>query len=187
MQFVGTDLPGVVIIEPNAFADSRGYFLETWKADPYAAGIGAISFVQDNLSRSVKGVLRGLHYQTPHEQGKLVWAVRGRIFDVAVDVRAGSPTFGRWTGAELSDENHRQLWIPEGFAHGFLTLSEVADVAYKCTEIYAPDCEHILRWDDPDVAITWPDCGLETPMLSDKDAGGPRLSEAALPNYAAPS
>ena len=177
MNFIDTNLPGVLRVEPDAFTDARGYFLETWKTDTYVPGIGAVSFVQDNLSRSSRGVLRGLHFQMPREQGKLVWAVRGCIFDVAVDVRPGSPTFGRWTGAELSDDNHHQLWIPGGFAHGFLTLSDVADVAYKCTETYAPACEHTLIWNDPDIAIAWPACGLDAPRLSDKDAQGHRLSE----------
>ncbi|MDJ0949914.1 MAG: dTDP-4-dehydrorhamnose 3,5-epimerase [Alphaproteobacteria bacterium] len=183
MRVTEAELPGVLILEPDVFGDARGFFMETWKAAPYAEILGTSAFVQDNLSRSTKGVLRGLHYQTPHEQGKLVWAARGRIFDVAVDLREGSPSFGRWAGVELSDENHRQFWIPPGYAHGFLTLSDVADVAYKCTEVYAPESEHVLRWDDPDMAIAWPDCGPAGPQLSSKDSQGKSLREAVLPTY----
>jgi len=178
-----SELPGVLIVEPRVFGDARGFFLETHSRERYAAhGIGP-DFVQDNHSRSARGVLRGLHFQEPQAQGKLVQAARGAIFDVAVDVRRGSPHFGRWTGVELSDENHRQLWVPPGFAHGFLTLSETADVLYKCTAFYAPDCERAVRWDDPAIGIDWPDVGRE-PRLSARDAAAPMLAECAgLPAY----
>lgn len=178
-----TELPGVLVIEPVVHADERGYFLESWRAEAYAALGIAEGFVQDNLSRSRRGVLRGLHYQEPQAQAKLVQAVRGRVFDVAVDIRRGSPRFGRWTGVELSDRDHRQLWVPEGFAHGFLTLSEEADVAYKCTAPYAAGCEHTIRWDDPALAIDWPLEPGAAPKLSPKDAAGCQLADAVLPAY----
>ncbi len=163
-----TDLPGVLLIEPPVFEDHRGFFMETYHSKKYRElGIHQ-AFVQDNHSHSVKGVLRGLHYQLHHPQGKLIYVVRGEIFDVAVDIRRGSPTFGRWTGYRLSDRNKRQLFIPEGFAHGFLVLSEVADVMYKCTELYAPGDEFGLLWSDPRVGITWPLEG--EPVLSEKDS-----------------
>jgi dTDP-4-dehydrorhamnose 3,5-epimerase len=173
-----TSLPGVLILTPRCFADARGYFLETFQAPRYAdAGIGA-PFVQDNLSRSVCGTLRGLHYQVGAAQGKLVFVVRGAAFDVAVDLRRSSPTFGRWFGTVLSDENHAQLWIPEGFAHGFLALSDVCDFAYKVTAPYAPADERTLRWNDPSVGIDWP---LSGPLLlAPRDAAAPALADAEL-------
>lgn len=178
-----TELPGVLVLEPVVHADERGYFFESWRAETYAAlGIEG-GFVQDNLSRSRRGVLRGLHYQEPQAQGKLVQAVRGRVFDVAVDIRRGSPHFARWTGVELSDRNHRQLWVPAGFAHGFVTLSDEADVSYKCTAAYAARCEHAIRWDDPELAIDWPLEGGAPPLVSPKDAAGRRLADSVLPAY----
>ena len=162
----------VLVIEPEVYRDDRGYFLETWQRDRYAeAGVSG-TFVQDNLSRSRRGVLRGLHFQKPRPQGKLVQVLRGAVFDVVVDVRVGSPTFGRWGGDRLSDEGRRQLWVPEGFAHCFVTLSDRADFHYKCTEFYAPGAEHTLRWDDPDVGIDWP---VREPVVSEKDAAGDSL------------
>jgi dTDP-4-dehydrorhamnose 3,5-epimerase len=167
-------IPGVLLIQPACFEDQRGFFLETWRRDVYReAGIDR-DFVQDNRSHSKKGVLRGLHYQLRHPQAKLVYAVTGTIFDVAVDIRRGSPTFGRWTGAELSAENHRQIYVPEGFAHGFVVLSDCADVIYKCTDFYAPGDEYGLLWSDPAIGIDWP---AASPILSDKDRKNPALDQ----------
>lgn len=164
----------VLVIEPDVYGDDRGFFLETWQRDRYAeAGVGG-PFVQDNHSRSARGVLRGLHFQMPRPQGKLVQVLRGEVFDVAVDVRIGSPTFGRWAGCRLSDDDHHQMWVPEGFAHGFLALSDRADFHYKCTDFYAPEAERTLRWDDPDVGVDWP---IDGPVVSEKDAGGASLEE----------
>jgi len=187
MNIFHTSLEGVLLIEPNVFEDQRGFFLETYHQRKYQeAGISQ-PFVQDNHSHSVRGVLRGLHYQLQHPQGKLIWVAQGAIFDVAVDIRQGSPTFGQWLGIHLTSENHRQIFIPEGFAHGFCVLSEQADVIYKCTALYAPDDEYGLRWDDPKLAIRWP---VQKPILSAKDAQLPTLSELdkdKLPAYRAPS
>lgn len=178
MQISDTPLLGVKIIQPDVFSDSRGYFLETHHLQKYRdAGLDG-NFVQDNLSRSAKDVLRGLHYQYPHAQGKLVYVVYGRIFDVAVDIRRDSPTFGKWFGIELSADNHLQLYISPGFAHGFCVLSETADVIYKCTAFYHAASEHTLQWNDPDLAIDWP---VTHPLLSDKDTRGKPLQQAVLP------
>jgi dTDP-4-dehydrorhamnose 3,5-epimerase len=177
MKIEETPLPGVLVIEPRAFGDARGVFFESFHAERYAAAGIAGPFVQDNVSRSTRGTLRGLHFQEPKSQGKLVFVTRGSVFDVAVDVRQGSPHFGKWFGTELSDENHRQLWVPPGFAHGFCVTSEIADFAYKCTDYYAPDCERSIRWDDPDLAIAWP---IREPNLSPKDAAAPLLRDATL-------
>jgi len=177
-----TQLPGVLLVEPKVFRDARGFFLETFHVERYAAAGIPGPFVQDNLSRSGKGTLRGLHFQEPQAQGKLVQVLRGAVFDVAVDVRKGSPHFGRWVGVELNDENRHQLWIPSGFAHGFCVLSDSADFFYKCTALFAPEAERAIRWDDPALGIRWP---VEAPRLSTKDAAAPRLSEAlVLPDYA---
>lgn len=178
------DLPDLIVVEPSVYRDDRGYFLETWQAERYRrAGIDS-SFVQDNSSRSQSGVLRGLHFQHPSGQGKLVRVGRGEVFDVAVDLRVGSPTFANWWGCNLSDEEHRQVWIPPGFGHGFVVLSPSADVHYKCTARYAPEHDRCLRWDDPRIGIHWPVSG---PRLSDKDAGAPSLRElqdsGLLPQY----
>jgi dTDP-4-dehydrorhamnose 3,5-epimerase len=173
-------------VEPAVHGDARGFFLETLHIERYrAAGIdlnaGGGGPVQLNHSRSGRGTLRGLHFQEPRAQGKLVWAVAGAVFDVAVDVRRGSPTFGRWAGIELSAESHRQMWIPPGFAHGFCVLTESADCMYACSDYYAPDCEHAIAWNDPDVGIPWP---VKEPMLSAKDARAPRLRDAqVLPSF----
>ena len=175
MQIQSTALPGVLLIEPKVFGDPRGFFLETWQRSRYEeAGIPG-PFVQDNVSSSTRGVLRGLHYQEPHAQGKLVYVLEGEVFDVAVDVRRGSPTFGKWTGATLSLENKRQMFVPPGFAHGFLTLSETALFVYKCTDTYHPECEHSILWSDPAIGIEWPPA--TSPRLSDKDAAAPPLAD----------
>ncbi len=179
MKATATALPGVLVLEPKVFGDARGFFFESFNEQAFAAAAGtAPTFVQDNHSRSARGVLRGLHLQTePHRQGKLVRVASGRVFDVAVDVRPASPTFRRWVGIELSAENHRQLWIPPGLAHGFLVLSDCADFLYKTTDYYAPDCEVTIRWDDPELAIAWPDVGLPY-SLSARDGAAPGLGEA---------
>jgi len=185
MKVIETDLSGVFIIEPRVFRDTRGFFVETWHEERYAeAGLESLRFVQDNHSRSQRGVLRGLHYQTRHAQGKLLRVARGEVFDVAVDVRAGSPTFGRWAGTILSDENHRQMYIPPGFAHGFCVLSDEADFCYKCTDYYYPQGEAGVLYSDPEIGIDWP---IDTRVLSDKDRGLPRLAdvpEHKLPKFA---
>ena len=179
MEVTTTALAGVLIVQPKVFADARGFFLESFNQRQFDAALGApATFVQDNHSRSAKGVLRGLHMQVgAHAQGKLVRVTSGRIFDVAVDVRAGSPTYGKWVGLELDDVAHRQLWIPPGLAHGFLVMSESADVQYKTTDYYAPAAEIGIRWDDPTLAIAWP--ALDVPYnLSAKDVAAPLLGSA---------
>lgn len=176
MNITETTLPGVLIIEPRVFGDDRGFFMETYNAARFREHGLPETFVQDNHSRSARGVLRGLHYQLPNPQGKLVRAVRGSIFDVAVDIRRDSETFGRWVGVELSEENRRQLWIPEGFAHGFCVISDLADVVYKCTALYDGPNDHVIRWNDPRLAIEWP---VTNPLLSPKDADAPTLADAA--------
>lgn len=185
MKIINTHIPEVKIIEPPLFGDSRGFFFELYQQKNFNEHITLTKpFVQDNISRSQKGVLRGLHYQYQQSQGKLVTVLRGAVFDVAVDIRQGSPTFGKWVGVELSEENHRQLWIPEGFAHGFYVLSDVADFYYKCNDYYNPSFERSIRWDDPSLAITWPLQGQ--PQLSTKDAKALCLTDCMkteLPNY----
>lgn len=178
MNIIETDLPGVLIVEPKVFGDTRGFFLETFHKQRYeAVGIpgGQLEFVQDNHSRSAKGVLRGLHFQLENPQGKLVSAGTGAVYDVAADVNPDSPTYKTWVGVELSEENHRQLWIPPGYAHGFCVLSDVADFQYKCTALYHPESDAGVAWDDPELAIQWP---VENPLLSEKDLLLPKLSEA---------
>lgn len=178
MNVIETSLPGVLVFEPRLFGDHRGYFMETWRADAFAAAGVSLPFVQDNQSSSRQGVLRGLHYQVRQPQGKLVRVISGRVFDVAVDLRRSSPHFGKWTGVELSAENRRLFWVPPGFAHGFYVLSEAAEFVYKCTDYYAPEHERSLRWDDPTVGIDWPlVAGVET-ILSDKDRAGLPLDAA---------
>jgi dTDP-4-dehydrorhamnose 3,5-epimerase len=175
-----TSLPGVLVVEPVVFGDARGHFYESFNERKLEAALGRpLRFVQDNQSRSARGVLRGLHYQLPQAQGKLVRVVHGEVFDVAVDLRRASPTRGRWLGQVLSAENRRQLWIPEGFAHGFLVLSDQAELLYKVTTYYAPEHERCIRWDDPALAIAWPPTG-GPPLVSAKDAAGMALSEAPL-------
>ena len=176
MKLHPTPIPGLQLYEPAVFGDDRGFFLETWHERRYQeAGLSA-RFVQDNLSRSRRGTVRGLHYQLRQAQGKLVAVTRGEVYDVALDIREGSPTFGRWFGVTLSDANHLQLYVPEGFAHGFCVVSESADFAYKVTAHHAPGDEHGIRWDDPALAIPWPLEGA--PLLSTKDAAAPLLAEA---------
>ena len=182
MKFTSTPLPGVVLIEPAVLADDRGFFMETYHAARFAeAGISA-TFVQDNHSRSARGVLRGLHYQEPQPQGKLVRCTRGALFDVAVDIRTGSPTFGRWFGTELTESNRKMLWVPPGFAHGFCALEEESDLVYKCTALYSRDADRAILWNDPEIGIEWP---LSAPLLSPKDAAAAPLRAAhPLPRYA---
>lgn len=179
LKITPTSLPEVLIVEPRVFGDTRGFFTESWNEQVFNAATGnTLRFVQDNHSRSARGVLRGLHFQLPpHAQGKLVRVVSGAVFDVAVDMRRSSPNFGRWEGVELSAENQRQLWIPPGFAHGFLVLSESADFLYKTTDLYAPQSEGSVRWDDPTIGIKWPDTGV-APLLAEKDKVAPLLSDA---------
>ncbi len=179
MNVVETALPGVLIIEPRVFGDERGFFMETWNVAAFAAAGLDLAFVQDNHSRSQKGVLRGLHFQNPGAQGKLVRVTNGAVFDVAVDLRQSSPTFGQWVGVELSAQNKRILWVPEGFAHGFLTLEDDTDFLYKCTAPYAPQSEFTLAWNDPAVGVDWPVGGLE-PIISEKDARGLSLADAPV-------
>ncbi|KEO88629.1 dTDP-4-dehydrorhamnose 3,5-epimerase [Erythrobacter longus] len=179
MNIIETAINGVLIIEPRVFGDERGFFMETWNEIAFQdAGIDT-AFVQDNHSRSQKGVLRGLHFQNPGPQGKLVRVTNGAVFDVAVDLRESSSTFGKWVGVELSAENKRMFWVPEGFAHGFLTLSDDTDFLYKCTAPYAPQSEHTLAWDDPAVGIDWPVQNLD-PIISAKDAKGLALADVKV-------
>lgn len=178
MNVVPTAIPDVVVLEPRVHGDARGFFLESFNRSAFESALKRpLEFVQDNHSSSARGVLRGLHYQLPHPQGKLVRVVRGEVFDVAVDLRRRSATFGRWVGQRLSAENHRQLWIPEGLAHGFLVLSEQAEFLYKTTEYWHPEDERCIRWDDPELAIAWPLGGI-APVVSAKDAAGKRFGEA---------
>lgn len=182
MKFLPTTLPGVLLIEPDVYQDERGWFLETYHSQKYQEGGIPLSFVQDNCSSSVRGTLRGLHLQLHRPQGKLIRVIRGEIFDVAVDTRRGSPTFGSWVGVTLSGRDFRQIYIPPGFAHGFCVVSEAAEVEYKCTELYAPGGEVTLRWDDPRIGIQWP---VDRPILSNKDAAGHSSDDLwdQLPDY----
>jgi len=185
MKFIETALPGCVVIEPQVFGDSRGFFYESYNEAKYReAGIDR-RFVQSNVSRSARGVLRGLHYQWPHPQGKLVSVLEGEVYDVAVDIRRGSPTFGQWAGVMLAAENHRHFWIPEGFAHGFCVVSEFATFSYQCTDLYDAKADGGVRWDDPAIGIDWP---ISSPLLSDKDSKAPLLADVPqhrLPEYEA--
>jgi len=179
MKTTPLDIPDVVRFEPKIFGDERGFFFESFNHRQFEDAIGrSVQFVQDNHSRSVKGVLRGLHYQLHRAQGKLVRVVHGEVFDVAVDIRRSSPTFGKWVGSYLSAENKHQLWVPEGFAHGFVVLSESAEFLYKTTDYYAPEHERCIRWDDPQIGIDWPIVG--EPALSGKDRQGKRLADAEV-------
>ncbi|KRG56733.1 MULTISPECIES: dTDP-4-dehydrorhamnose 3,5-epimerase [Stenotrophomonas] len=183
MRVTGTSLPGCMVIEPAVFGDARGMFFETWNAERFAEHGLPTKFVQSNVSTSVKGVLRGLHYQWPRPQGKLVSVLEGEVYDVAVDIRRGSPTFGRWEAVLLSGENHRQFWIPEGFAHGFAVLSERAVFSYMCTDVYVREADAGVRWNDADIAVDWP---ISVPTLSAKDENVPFLKDIAedrLPVY----
>jgi dTDP-4-dehydrorhamnose 3,5-epimerase len=180
MRTTRLDIPDVVLIDPNVFGDQRGFFFESWNRDSFARALGGdVDFVQDNHSRSGKGVLRGLHYQAePQPQGKLVRVVSGSVWDVAVDIRRSSPTFAQWVAVELSAENHRQLWLPPGFAHGFLVLTDRADVIYKVTDYYSGELDRSIRWDDADIGIDWPLGG--EPTISDKDAAAPYLRDTEV-------
>ncbi len=179
MKAIPTTIPAVLIIEPKVFGDARGFFFESFNQRAFSQATGLdVNFVQDNHSRSAKGVLRGLHYQIQQPQGKLVRVVRGAVFDVTVDIRKSSATFGQWVGVELTEDNHRQLWIPPGFAHGFYVLSDSADFLYKTTDYYAPEFERSLVWNDPKIAIAWP---VDTqPIVSAKDAQGMSLADAEV-------
>ena len=178
MEFEPTRLPEVVLIKPRVFGDARGFFFETWQAQEFGAEGISMPFVQDNHSHSARHTLRGLHFQIEQPQGKLVRVARGEVFDVAVDIRRSSPRFGQWVGVLLSDTNHHMLWVPPGFAHGYLALSEEIDVLYKCTDYYAPQHERAIRWDDPGLAVQWPLPTGVAPILSGKDARAPLLREA---------
>jgi len=180
MKFTPLAISDVVLIEPKVFGDHRGFFMETWRQDVFAeAGID-MPFVQDNHSASGQGILRGLHYQIRQPQGKLVRVTAGEVFDVAVDIRRGSSTFGQWVGEVLSAENRRMLWVPPGFAHGFYVMSDFAEFCYKCTGFYAPEHERAIRWDDPDIGIDWPLGSRGAPVLSDKDGAAPFLKDAEV-------
>ncbi len=177
MKAIETALDGVLILEPDVFGDSRGFFMETYNQRRYADCGIKLDFVQDNLSYSSRGVLRGLHYQNPHAQGKLVYVLSGEVWDVAVDIRPSSPQFGKWTAVTLSAENRRQFYIPPGFAHGFCVLSETALFSYKCTDLYHPECDGGIRWDDSDIGIVWP---INEPLLSEKDRDQPLLKDVPI-------
>jgi len=178
VEFEPTAIPDIVLIRPKVFGDARGFFLESWEERKFAAsGIDA-KFVQDNHSRSARHTLRGLHYQIHHPQGKLVRVITGAVYDVAVDIRRSSPTFGRWVGVTLSAENHHMLWVPAGFAHGFLVLSESADFVYRCTDFYMPGAERAIQWNDPDLQVDWPLPKGSSPVLSAKDTVAPRFRDA---------
>ncbi len=184
MKITRLEIPEVCLVEPRVFGDRRGWFMETWRADLYRERVTPLPFVQDNLARSQKNVLRGLHAQHPHDQGKLVQVFLGEVYDVAVDIRRGSPTFGRYVSARLSGDNKRQLWVPPGFAHGYCVLSDEAVFGYKCTDTYHPENQFGIRWDDPEIHIDWP--LDEAPILSDKDADAPLLAAIApgrLPGF----
>lgn len=180
MQFSPTSIPDILIVEPQVFGDQRGFFMETYQVDEFAAAGIPHTFVQDNHSGSRQGTLRGLHYQIRHAQGKLIRVIAGEVFDVAVDLRRSSPTFGQWQGTNLSADSKKQLWIPAGFAHGFLVISEWAELIYKATDFYVPKWERTLLWNDPDIGIKWPLEGGLQPILSDKDTQGIRFHEADL-------
>ncbi len=181
MNFIPTEISDVILIEPRVFADERGFFMETWHKEKFLKGGIDVDFVQDNHSRSIQGTLRGLHYQVKRQQGKLVRVILGEVYDVAVDIRRGSPTFGKWVGFYLSAENKRMLWIPPGFAHGFYVTSEVAEFVYKCTDFYAPEYERSIIWNDVTIGIQWPLVNGAPPCLSHKDVRAPKFAEAELP------
>ena len=178
MNYIKTSIPEVVLIEPKVFGDHRGFFLESWRHDSFRENVTDVDFVQDNHSKSSQGILRGLHYQMQQTQGKLVRVTSGAVFDVAVDMRKSSSTFGKWVGYELSAENKRMLWVPAGFAHGFYVMSDSAEFVYKCTDYYAPEYEQSLLWNDPTLNITWPLVNGEQPTLSAKDEAGDLFEDA---------
>jgi len=180
MEFTATQIPEVIVIDPVVFEDQRGFFMETWQAQKFKeAGIDA-NFVQDSQSRSTQGTVRGLHYQIEQAQGKLIRVIQGEAFDVLVDLRKSSPTFGQWVGEILSAGNRRIIWVPPGFAHGFQVLSDSADFEYRCTDFYAPEHERTIRWDDPDIGVDWPLQDGQKPMMSDKDLAGVALKDAEV-------
>ena len=178
MKFTRSKIPDVVIIEPKVFGDQRGFFMETWSTRDFSEAGLDLNFVQDNHSGSTQGILRGLHYQIQNPQGKLVRVVRGEVYDVAVDMRRSSPTYGEWVGVTLSEQNRRMLWVPPGFAHGFYVTSAEAEFVYKCTDLYAPEHERSLLWNDPDLGIDWPIAADTLPTLSEKDANGTPFKQA---------
>ena len=178
MEFEPTRLPEVVLIKPRVFGDSRGFFFETWQQQKFAAAGIDVRFVQDNHSHSIRHTLRGLHFQIQHPQGKLIRVARGEVFDVALDIRRSSPRFGQWVGVRLTDTNHHMLWVPPGFAHGYLALSEEIDLLYQCTDFYAPEHERAIRWNDPQLGVQWPLASDVTPILSGKDQIAPLFKEA---------
>lgn len=178
MQYTPTAIPDVKLLEPAVFGDHRGFFMETWQQRDFNEQVGKFNFVQDNHSKSAHGILRGLHYQIKQPQGKLVRVVQGSVFDVAVDMRQSSPTFGQWVGYELSEKNKRMLWVPPGFAHGFYVMSDTAEFVYKCTDYYAPEYERSLLWNDSTISIDWPLVNGEEPILSEKDGNGDTFDKA---------
>jgi dTDP-4-dehydrorhamnose 3,5-epimerase len=178
MEFEPTRLPDVLLVKPAVFGDARGFFFESWQRQSFAAAGLDLTFVQDNHSHSTRHTLRGLHYQTPQPQGKLVRVSRGEVFDVAVDMRRSSPRFGQWVGVRLSEANHHMLWVPPGFAHGYLALSDEVDFLYKCTDYYAPQYERVIHWNDPDLGVDWPLPPERAPVVSKRDAAAPLLREA---------
>lgn len=180
MKYTPLGVPDIVLIEPQVFGDERGFFMETWREDEFKTSVADISFVQDNHSKSSQGVLRGLHYQIMQPQGKLVRVLSGTVFDVAVDIRKNSPSFGKWTGATLSSDNKAMLWVPPGFAHGFYVISKEAEFVYKCTDYYAPEHELSIKWNDPDLAIDWPLIPGMQPLLSPKDEAGVFFKSAEI-------
>ena len=179
MKFTPTSIPDIILVEPDIFGDNRGFFMESWHAAKFTSGGIAARFVQDNHSRSSQGILRGLHYQIKKPQGKLVRVLSGEVFDVAVDLRKNSPTFGHWFGTYLNDKDKKMLWVPPGFAHGFYVTSKQADFFYKCTDFYSPELERTIRWDDPDLAIDWPLIEEKSPVLAPKDEAAPAFKNAA--------
>ena len=180
MEFIPSDIPEVILVKPQVFGDHRGFFMETWQREHFAENGIDVDFVQDNHSKSSKGILRGLHYQLIQPQGKLVRVVAGCVFDVAVDLRRHSPTFGEWVGYELSEENRQMLWVPPGFGHGFYVMSEMAEFVYKCTDYYAPEYEACVRWDDPQLNVDWHLVDNKQPVLSEKDAKATLFAEARV-------
>ncbi|NDY74515.1 dTDP-4-dehydrorhamnose 3,5-epimerase [Desulfobacter hydrogenophilus] len=180
MKYTELAIPDVVLMEPNVFGDHRGFFMETFREDEFNEKVRSVRFVQDNHSMSRKGILRGLHYQIEHPQGKLVRVIQGQVFDVAVDIRKSSPYFGQWVGEILTEENNRMLWVPPGFAHGFYVLSDTAQFIYKCTDYYAPKFERSILWSDQTIGIQWPGIEKQTPVLSQKDEQGVRFQDAEV-------
>ena len=180
MKYTKLNIPDVILMEPRVFGDERGFFMETWRDDEFRSKVADVSFVQDNHSKSSKGILRGLHYQIKQAQGKLVRVISGKVFDVAVDLRKSSPFFGKWAGVTLTSENKSMLWVPPGFAHGFYVISDEAEFTYKCTDYYAPEYEQSIKWNDTDLAIDWPVIPGTAPLLSEKDLAGKPFNSAKV-------